>query len=222
MPANNQSTLTTKSVLRQGGTTFLIDVLGPGKTVVDKPEEKLSFPAFITSISDSFSPTWESYNDMGRADPKVMYSQFSRQLTISWKTVALKIEEARAIYQKLDILARAVHPHYVAGKGFVGRFVKFSIAKLYINEYGYINSLNVSIDNSTPWDTDEEGSGEWPIVTNIDMGITWIGDKRPDAGKSRSYSDAQDRIVRIAELKDAQSGESKRAAAANQFNFRRP
>jgi len=200
MPQTNTPPDIKTSTLRQGGTLFSFKILNPGGL----NGESVSFPAFITSISDSFSPSWGSYNDMGRADPKVMYTQFSRNITIAFKLVALEREGEHSAFNlyanKLNILAKAVHPHYVGGKGFVGRFIKFSIASLYSNEYGYVSSLNFNINSDTPWDTDKEGRGERPIVTEVDMSIYWIGDKRPDAGKSLSYSKGGNQVVNINDL----------------------
>lgn len=201
MPQNTpQGQVTTTSALRRGGTIFAFEVLNPGST----SGEKVSFPAYIDSISDSFSPSWGQYNDMGRADPKVMYQSFGRSISVNFKVVALQREGDESTFNifanKLNILAKAVHPHYVGGKGFVGRFIKFSIAKLYSNEYGYISALNVDISNDTPWDTTIEGSGERPIVATVAMSIYWIGNKRPDAGKSLSYSTIPDQVVNIQTL----------------------
>ena len=125
---------------------------------------------------------------MGRGDPKVMLESYQRSISLSFKIVALKRDDSENTpeirYSELNELAKLTNPNYIPGKGFVGRFLRFTIAKLYIKEYGYVTNMNVSIDNSTGWKTDREGKGEWPIVSQVDMTINWIGDKRPDGNKA--------------------------------------
>lgn len=199
MPAGNNTQAVT-SALRVGGMPFSFEILEPGLLT----GEIVSFPAYIDSISDNFSPEWGEYNDMGRADPKIMYRSFNRSLSINFKIVALQREGTDSPYDliaiRLNTLAKAVHPHYVSGKGYVGRYIKFNIGKLYVNEFGAMVNLGVSIDNSSPWQVNIEGKGERPVVMSVDMGIRWIGDKRPDAGKSISYYDKQLPAVNIQTL----------------------
>lgn len=205
MPESGQVSTTT-STLRQGGTLFYFEILEPGQTFA-KSENKIAFPAFIDSIDDSFGPSWGTYNDMGRADPKVMLESFSRQININFKLVALKSDNgdeysAQTMFNKLDVLAKAVTPAYVNGKGFVGRFVKFTIAKLWIGEYGYISALNASIAGDNPWTTDQDGQGERPKIVSVTMTINWVGNKRPDSNNAghRSYSNSPGSVFRMRDL----------------------
>lgn len=184
--------LVTTSTLRTGGTRFRFEILQPGQLTAGP--DIVEFPAFISTFNDTFSPQWGEYNDMGRADPKVMYEQFSRQINFNFKVVALKTGEARENYLKFNTLAKAAYPHYVPGKGFVGRFVRFTFAKLWENEYVRVSSLDFSPADDTPWDVDDEGKGEWPVVVDVTMTLDWVGDMRPDAGRSKAYAELKDII----------------------------
>ena len=192
MPFYHNTTSTSPLILpaflRQGGCMFRLEILKPGGTEPENNSHIIEFPAFIDSIQDSFQPSWGSYNDMGRGDPKVMLESYQRTISLSFKIVALDRKNttntAHALYSRLNELAKLTNPNYIAGKGFVGRFLRFTIARLYVNEYGYVSSMNVAIDNATGWQTTREGQGEWPIVSTVDMTINWIGDKRPDGNNS--------------------------------------
>ena len=84
----------------------------------------------------------------------------------------------------MNIIGKAAMPHYVGGIGFTGRFVKFTIGKLFVAEYGYLNrgiSLTHSFD--APWHVDATG-GVRPYITKVDFSLTMIGNKRPDANKT--------------------------------------
>lgn len=213
MPQGQSSSdsLATTSFLRQGGCYFRIEILRAGETSPDEITD-LTFPAFIDSINDSFSPTWGTYNDMGRGDPKVMYESFSRSIQISFKVVGLYRDQQPTpalMFQQLNQLSRAVTPNYVDGRGFVGRFIRFSLARLWLNEYGYLESLTVNIDNNTPWKTTRDGQGEYPIVAQVDMTIKWIGNMRPDSSNPNmvNYNDQiSGDLFTMAELRDSPNG----------------
>jgi hypothetical protein len=128
---------------------------------------------------------------MGRADQKVMYESFGRSITIGFKLAALERtgpDSVESMINRLNVLSKAVTPAYVDGKGFVGRFVRFSIARLWSREYCFIESLNVAISNEVPWKTDRNGQGERPMVFDVDMTLTWVGDKRPDSNNPQHSS----------------------------------
>lgn len=209
---NNQNQFIAGSTIRQGGTLFYIEVLEPG-TTTSLPENRLTLPAFISSIQDSFSPSWGQYQDMGRADSKTMYEQFNRTISISFKVLAYKRDRndensVESVMNRLNTLTKAVTPAYPSGVGFVGRYIKFTLGKLLVNEYGLVESYNFGITSEYPWQVDSDGQGERPIVADVDISIKFIGDKRPDSMNPnyRNYSDLPSDIINIATLIENNGG----------------
>lgn len=153
---------------RPGGTRFSFTAKPPAGG-----EFMVEFPAYLTSISDSYAGSWNEHMDMGRGDPKFMYSQYSRNLSVSFMTAALEPKEKSLWFEALNSLTEMTKPQYQSGLGFNGVFCRMVIGEL-IDEIGFIESVDVSIDNETPWIED------LPLVVSVDVGFRVIGDKKPN------------------------------------------
>lgn len=169
---------------RAGGTTFSFTALPPagGGTSV-------SFRAYINDISDSYSGQWGEHMDMGRGDPKFMYSQYSRNITVSFKTAALSPGEDTIWLKALNSLTEMTKPTYSANIGFNGVLCQMVVGSL-IDEIGFLQTVDISIDSETPW------INNVPVVINVSVGFRVIGSVKPDYKKGnqggfgdRSYGD---------------------------------
>lgn len=134
----------------------------------------ITFPAYIVNITDRYSPVWTQFFEIGRADHKVLYSKFVREIDLQIRIIATGDgETATALIEKMNNLAKSVYPRDVAD-GFQGNFLKFTIGGLYENEVGYVSNLQFNWDNSeTSWDKGH------PFYTTANMSIVWIGKERP-------------------------------------------
>lgn len=162
---------------RAGGTTIEFTSYPPagGGTTV-------TFPAYIDSISDSYNGSWDEHKDMGRADPKFMYNQYSRNISISFKTAAIKPGDHDKWLQAVNSLTDMTKPQYKSGVGYNGVISRMTLGKLY-NVIGFIESVNVTIDNETPWiDTK-------PLYLSIDVQFRAIEDVKPDYNKLGGLGD---------------------------------
>lgn len=171
------------SSLREGGTMMRFEVLNPGSTSGDK----VTFEAFGLTLGDNVAAQWDSSADAGRADHRVRYSNFKRSISLGFKLVALQRNGENSIQdniERLNILSKAAYPHYIDGVGFTGRFLKFTIGKLWVSEYGYLSSgIQVTYPSESTWDVDATG-GTRPMVLEISMTISWLGNKQPNAAKT--------------------------------------
>ncbi len=162
------------STIPPGGTDFAFIPIIPGRGLVDAQTIRLR--ATIDSISDSMSPTWSEHMDMGRADPKFMYNQFTRNISLDFKIIALQRKEHKDHMEAMNSLAALTYPIYKKGKGFNGIYVKMFIGN-FIEVYGFISSLNFSVDNESPWIDDI------PIYVNCSLEFRSIGEYRPNYRK---------------------------------------
>jgi hypothetical protein len=152
----------------------------PGKGPLKEADWKLKFEAHITAISDSTSPGWQEYFDMGRPDPKVFYGSFSRQVNISFLVLTTEKKELEENHLILNKLATLTYPIYKPGQGYNAPHVKFQIGNL-LSGFGVVTSLDFSWEPETPWVEHR------PIYTNVDLGIKILADvrgNRPNADKS--------------------------------------
>jgi hypothetical protein len=73
---------------------------------------KISFKAFITAYTDTFSPDWVSEAVYGRADPIYQYKNTIRNLTLGLKIPAAAEAEAFQNLAKVQRLTQFLYPNY--------------------------------------------------------------------------------------------------------------
>tara|TARA_R100001443_G_scaffold107199_1_gene116949 strand:- start:1226 stop:3715 length:2490 start_codon:yes stop_codon:yes gene_type:complete len=138
----------------------------------------IGFRAYIDSLDDAFTPSWNQQQDQGRADSLIQYTGFARTVSVSFKVPVTSAGERKEVWKRLNRLARITMPKY-GGAGFYGQFVRVTIGNLYRNIPMYINDLTYSWDAETPW---EISKGEQvPFITNVDISLGWIGNSAPSA-----------------------------------------
>lgn len=145
---------------------------------------QVEFPAYLKAISANFNSNWNTYDEVGRADPKVLYASFSKTLSIDFFAVAEhESGDAAAIFDKLELLAKSVVPKY-SGAGFQGNFVIFTLGNMYVNQVGYVTSLTYNWDNTQiTWDIE----AQLPHITDVSMTINWVGRKMPESSIHRFF-----------------------------------
>jgi hypothetical protein len=144
----------------------------------------VKFPAYIDSISDNYNGSWDEHKDMGRGDPKFMYNQYSRNISLAFKTAALAKDEQKKWLKALNYLTEMTKPQYKSGVGYNGVITRMKITPLY-NVVGFIESVNISIDNETPW------IENLPLYISVDLQFRAIEDKKPDYNKKGGLFDGQ-------------------------------
>lgn len=81
-----------------------------------RTNEIISFHAFITSLTESFSPTWESSEGYGRVDAVKVYKNTTRRISVSFMIVATSDEDFDDMWTKINKLVTLVYPQYTSGR----------------------------------------------------------------------------------------------------------
>lgn len=77
------------------------------------PEEKtLTFPAYIKSVTDTFTPAYDSRQVYGRMDPIPIYQRTTRAISFDLDLPSNGLAHSREIANKLNILVRNTYPTY--------------------------------------------------------------------------------------------------------------
>lgn len=115
----------------------------------------LVFRAFLEgSISDSNQAEYNSFKYLGRGETFRTYQGFDRSISFSFKMYAQSRQELIPMYQKLNQLISQVYPDYSP----IYNLMRGNVVKLTIGDYiyrmpGFLENVNVTIDNSnTPWE----------------------------------------------------------------------
>jgi hypothetical protein len=157
-----------------------IDNDNPGNSIF------MVFRSYLSSIQDSYSPTWNSYKYLGRGEKVHTYSGFDRSFNFSFKMAAMSSKSVEPLIEKLNFLASNTAPDYNTAGRMRGPFMKITIGDYVVALPGFISSLTYSIDDNAPWDValwDEAGSGfderQLPHVIDVSVNYTPIHDFLP-------------------------------------------
>lgn len=137
----------------------------------------LTFNGHIDNITDNMAPQWDAVQQAGRPDPKRLYSQFSRSITVSFYIIAENDGEHLLNKTKLETLSKSTYPFIAPGQGYNGNYIRIKL-KNTINAYGIMTQLSYNWTNEYVW---KQGV---PIITSVNATMEVIGDKsgkRPSA-----------------------------------------
>jgi len=81
-----------------------------------RTNEIISFHAFLLSLGDSYSASYDSIDAMGRVEAVKTYKSTSRKIDLSFQVAALSHEDFDYMWLKLNKLATLVYPQFSPGR----------------------------------------------------------------------------------------------------------
>ena len=81
-----------------------------------RTNEIISFHAFLNSLTEDFSPSWESVDGYGRIDQVSIYKSTARKLGLSFWVVSTGHADFKDMWVKLNKLVTMVYPQYTKGR----------------------------------------------------------------------------------------------------------
>lgn len=147
-------------------------------------EKTAQFRCTISGLSESFSPSWESYKFLGNPFNNYTYSGIERSVTFNFKAYSLNAKEHKVVWDKLNFLAGLVYPQgYYESSALQPPFIKFTLGDLYKNKNAFIESLSYNYEDGTPWNiTDTEKTVNYDdggTVTGLSNDIDMKGYRLP-------------------------------------------
>jgi len=134
----------------------------------------VNFRAIISGLSESFSPTWDTNRFVGNPFNFYTYNTIERSVQFNFKIYSLNKAEHVAAWQRLSFLSSLTYPQdYIQGLAVVPPFLKFTLGDMYKNKEAFIESLNYTIDDNTPWEIGlDSDTKNWKLPKVIDVSIT--------------------------------------------------
>lgn len=83
-----------------------------------RTNEIISFHAFLTSLTDDYSPNWDGTDAYGRIDQIKIYKSTGRKISLSFYVVATNEEDMDEMYMKINKLVTLVYPQWSRGDVF--------------------------------------------------------------------------------------------------------
>ena len=129
----------------------------------------LFFRAYLNNLSDTFSPQWDSYKYVGRAENFYKYNGFSRDINLEFTIYGHTQVEMKSLYQKLNRLVGSTAPDY--GSNLMkGNFIKLTIGDYLLNVPGFIKNITLTPSFEAGWDINRGENGELLTVNDTNIG----------------------------------------------------
>lgn len=140
------------------------------------------FRAYLGAISDNNNGTWNAFKYMGRGENFYTYQGFDRTISFSFKIAIGSRSELDSTYEKLNYLISQVYPDYSD----LSKFMRGSIIKLTMGDYlyrvpGFLESVNVSIDQGSTWEIDN--GSQLPHYADVTISFKPILNQLPQRNK---------------------------------------
>ena len=152
----------------------------------------LVFRALLSNgFTDNNSAVLNSLRYMGRGEEFFTYQGFTRDISFSFKIAALSRAELRPLYNKLNYLISQVYPDYSSNSG----IMRAPIVKVTLGDYlyrvpGFLQNVNVTVDNSTSWEINLEESDdvqELPHILEVSISFKPILNILPERSSFTQY-----------------------------------
>ena len=90
-----------------------------------RTNEIVSFHAFLSSLSDDYSVSYESVEGFGRVEPVKIYKGTQRKIGLSFTVAATSQDDFHHMWFKINKLITLAYPQYTAGRDLVGSNYQF-------------------------------------------------------------------------------------------------
>lgn len=81
-----------------------------------RTNEIITFHAFLSSLSDGFSASYDSIEGFGRVEPIKIYKGTQRKISMEFSIVATSSEDFDIMWHKINKLVTLVYPQYTEGR----------------------------------------------------------------------------------------------------------
>lgn len=159
----------------------------------------LVFRAFLEGqIQDTNTAEFSTFKYLGRGETFRTYQGFNRSISFTFKVAAQSRQELTPLYTKLNHLISQVYPDYAPSTNIMrGNVVRLTIGDYIYRMPGFLENVNVSIDNSnTPWEIvlkkDEKDVAQLPHFVTIACTFYPIMDLLPRKEKWTGLTSIQD------------------------------
>jgi len=133
----------------------------------------VNFRATVTGITETVSPTWDTQKFVGNPFNFYTYSNIERSVNFAFKIYALNVNELKACWQKINFLTNLTYPQGYAGNiAVIPPFIRFTLGSMHVNKEAFISDLSYEIPDDAPWETGEDGMGEYILPKIINVTIT--------------------------------------------------
>ena len=135
------------------------------------------FRAILSGISDSITPEWNGTRYIGRPDQVYTYTGVERKISFNFSVYPKTKQEFPILLEKLNYLVGLCYPSYAENNRMIAPFMQLTMGDMFIEAPGFLDSLSISVDDTTTWETDE--GLQFPKFISCECSYTYIGKHQP-------------------------------------------
>ena len=142
------------------------------------------FPAFLDDITDNSSAEYTTERYIGRPDAIHIYQGYTRNISLSFKVVAMKKNDIPIIWEKMNYLKGLTTPTFKKISESdnemrpITPYIYLTIGDLLNNTPGYFSSVNVTIPANVTWEIDD--GMQYPQVCDVSLDFVYVGKSLPN------------------------------------------
>ena len=141
------------------------------KIVISGPNGSVSFPAYLTSLTDGMTPTWNDLQYVGRQETFKTFKGVTRAGSVGFKVVSLNAAEATSNKAKLNSLMGITSVGVGGGTYVTAPLCTLTVGKWFANKTVTFNSCKFDIDLAdATWDINQG----MPHVVNVSLDFAVI------------------------------------------------
>ena len=179
-----------------------------------KPNRNILLPGTITGLSEENTPEWNPFKYMGSPFNLYRYSGVESKIAFELKLYWEDAKSYRTLKRNLNQLRELVfpddevvtinynNPDNYSPLAFTGNFLYMTINGMYDGLFGFVDSLEISIDDNTSWanwDYASKGDGStekpFPTVINLSISFTVVHRHQLKDGKYKYNFTGEPRIM---------------------------
>lgn len=113
------------------------------------------FRAFIKDLQQTATPEYKAYQYVGRMEKFVNYIGVQREISFKLSVIAFSRDELDGVWTRINYLTGLVYPYGFNRGIFQPNIVKLTIGNVYVNQPGYVTSLDTNFNDITEsWELD--------------------------------------------------------------------
>jgi hypothetical protein len=160
----------------------------------------LLFRAYLSSITDNNNASYNPFKYMGRGENFYVYQGFDRSISFTFKIAIGSQEESDSSYKKLNYLISQVYPSYNRNTNFMtSPLIRLTIGDYLYRVHGFLENVNVTIDQNTSWEIDEDQ--QLPHVLDVAITFKPILNQLPQRGDANDATNVPS-IIRQTEVRE--------------------
>jgi len=142
----------------------------------DSDQLYIFFQGIINSLTETYSPNWNSEEVFGRPHPLWIYSNVNRSIGIDFTIISKNFNDLDKVRQRANWLSKHTYPTLATAKGDIAHFksgplISITIGNLFQDLNGFISSLEFDWNALQRWELAENSVFPQGLKVNIRFNV---------------------------------------------------